>query len=326
MPEPAHRIAALDCGTNSLRLLILERGPSGSVELVREARFARLGEGVDRSGRLGAAALGRVDAVLAEFAGLIRFHGVAEVRMVATSAVRDAENPEDFVAVVRRRLGIEPEIITGATEARLSFAGAVAGLRGDAEIVVADIGGGSTELAAGTVRSGVRVARSLDIGAVRLTERHLHADPATPAQWAEARATVDSALDSALAEGIPSGTELVAVAGTALTVAAVARVACAEGPARSMAELDGAVLEREQVRSVTELLSRADRQERAALGVIAEGRLDVIAAGAMILEALMQSLGSERVTVSLHDILDGLAAAPGASGDTGAAGIAGSDR
>ena len=175
------RVAAIDCGTNSIRLLIADPGDAGRlVDVVREMRIVRLGQGVDRTGRLAPEAIERTREALVEYAELIDKHGAAAVRMVATSATRDAANRDEFTAMVRGVLGADPEVITGAEEAELSFAGAVAGLPGaPAPVLVADIGGGSTELVLG---NGRLRSHSMDIGCVRMTERHLRADPPTAEQ------------------------------------------------------------------------------------------------------------------------------------------------
>ncbi len=180
--ERQHRVAAIDCGTNSIRLLIADPAADGTlVDVVRDMRIVRLGQGVDRTGRLAAEAIERTRHALVDFADLIRGHGASAVRMVATSATRDAANRDDFTSMVRAVLGVEPEVVTGDEEAALSFVGAVAGLPGlRSPLLVADIGGGSTELVLGVPGAGELRAHSMDVGCVRMTERHLHDDPPTP--------------------------------------------------------------------------------------------------------------------------------------------------
>jgi len=191
------RVAALDCGTNSLRLLISDAVDGQLTDVVRTMEIVRLGEGVDRTGRFATAALDRTFHVLEQYAKAIEAHGAERVRMVATSATRDAANRDDFLSGVRERLGVEPEVVSGDEEAALSFAGATAELRGTnrfpAPYAVCDIGGGSTEFVLGDDR-GVRAARSVDVGCVRMTERHLRDDPPTAEQIAAAAGDIDAAI------------------------------------------------------------------------------------------------------------------------------------
>jgi exopolyphosphatase/guanosine-5'-triphosphate,3'-diphosphate pyrophosphatase len=304
------RVAAIDCGTNSVRLLIAEDDSGSLRDLTRTMRIVRLGEGVDRTGRLARAALDRTAAALTEYRALIDAANVASVRMVATSAVRDAANRDDFDAMVERVLGHRAEVVTGIEEAELSFTGACAGLAdapadaGTGAVVVADIGGGSTELIRGSARSGrVGGAISLDVGSVRLTERHLRSDPPAPAELAAIAADVRRALDSAGAFGVQPGDRLVGVAGTVTTVAAVAL----RLPRYDSSRIHASTLSRGDIdRAVQEIVSM-DRAQREGQAVIHPGRVDVIAAGAVILATVMAHLEAEAVTVSEHDILDGIA-------------------
>lgn len=305
------RVAAIDCGTNSMRLLIAEQDGDRLREVVRAMRIVRLGEDVDRTGRLAAAALRRAGTALAEYRDMIDAADVAAVRMVATSAVRDAGNRVDFDAMVTRILGRPAHVITGIEEAELSFTGACTGLldASSGAVVVADLGGGSTELVWGTPRSGrVSGAVSLDVGSVRMTERHVHSDPPTRVQVAAVEADVRTALDRAggLGSGgsaLRPGDRFVGVAGTVTTVAALAL-----GLARyDSARVHASVLSRADVDGVTSELLGLDRAQRAARVVIHPGRVDVIAAGAVILRTLMTQLEVEALTVSEHDILDGIA-------------------
>jgi exopolyphosphatase/guanosine-5'-triphosphate,3'-diphosphate pyrophosphatase len=308
------RVAAVDCGTNSIRLLVadIERDPrSGAVtqrDVVRRMEIVRLGQGVDATGRLDPAALARTFAAVERYAAEIRAAGATAVRFVATSATRDAANAADFVAGVRERLGVAPEVVSGDVEAGLSFTGATAALDGGlAEpFAVVDIGGGSTEVVVGT--STVTAALSVDVGCVRLTERHLAADPPTPDQVAAARRDVAAALDRVAAE-VPLGgvRTLVGVAGTVTTVAAAAL----DLPAYDPAAIHGSVQPVEHVVAVCERLLAATRAERAVLPFMHPGRVDVIGAGALVWAAVIERVAAESgvtsVVASEHDILDGIA-------------------
>ncbi|HEX5741475.1 MAG TPA: Ppx/GppA phosphatase family protein [Pilimelia sp.] len=296
------RVAAVDCGTNSIRLLIADLHAGGATTLVREMEIVRLGAGVDRTGRLAPEALARTRAALSRYATLIREHGCARVRMCATSATRDADNADAFRALVVAELGVPPEVISGAEEAALSFAGAVRGLSGGAPYLVVDIGGGSTEFVSGS--DAVDSALSVDVGCVRMTERHLHDDPPTAAQVAAAVADITAGVDRALAvvPGRDAAT-FVGLAGSVTTVAALALGLPAYDPAR----IHHAVVSYDDVASVTaDLLARSVARRRE-LPVMHPGRADVIAAGALVLRTAMERSGHTSVTVSEHDILDGIA-------------------
>jgi exopolyphosphatase / guanosine-5'-triphosphate,3'-diphosphate pyrophosphatase len=301
------RVAALDCGTNSLRLLIADIDGAGLSDVVRRMEIVRLGEGVDRTGRLSEAALERTFGVLDSYAEQIRSCDVERVRMVATSATRDAENRSVFVAGVRDRIGVEPDVVSGDGEAALSFEGATRELRGTAAFVapylVVDIGGGSTELVLGD-DSGPRAARSIDIGCVRMTERHLHNDPPTAAQVQAALADVDAALDEA-ATTVPfhEARTLVGLAGTVTTVVAIAIGLEAYDADR----IHHARVSAADVAAVAARLLAATRDQRAALPVMHPGRVDVIGAGGLILDAVTRHVGLDAVVASEHDILDGIA-------------------
>ncbi len=297
------RVAAVDCGTNSIRLLVADvHGPS-MTDLHREMRIVRLGEGVDRTGRLSDAALGRTRAALEHYAALVRSLECARVRMVATSATRDAENRADFVAMVTDVLGVAPEVVTGDEEAALSFDGATRGLDPDeGPFLVADIGGGSTELVLGS--GSVTAARSVDVGCVRLTERHLHDDPPTAEQVRAAEADVDAAL-ALVREVVPveQARTFVGLAGSVTTVAAhVLGLDRYDSAAIHLARLPGP----DVVAACTGLLQMS-RADRAALPYVHEGRVDVIGAGALVLRTLVDRLGLSEVVVSEADILDGIA-------------------
>jgi exopolyphosphatase/guanosine-5'-triphosphate,3'-diphosphate pyrophosphatase len=304
------RVAAIDCGTNSIRLLIAdaEAGRDGRlVDVVRRMEVVRLGQGVDRTGELAPEAIERTRVALEQYARQIAEAGAQRVRMVATSATRDAANRDDFVRMVRATLGADPEVITGHEEAALSFAGAVAGLPGLAgsagSVLVTDIGGGSTELVLGR-GSVVEASVSMDVGCVRLTERRLHDDPPTPEQVQAALDDLRAAIDAAaLALPLRGAASFVGVAGTVTTIAALALGL----PAYDPAAIHGAVITADQVAGVTGELMSMPREQRAALPVMHPGRVDVIVGGALVLRTLMERTGSAQVIASEHDILDGIA-------------------
>ncbi|MDI3421955.1 Ppx/GppA phosphatase family protein [Streptomyces luteolus] len=308
------RVAAIDCGTNSIRLLVADADPETGqlVDLDRRMTIVRLGQDVDRTGRLAPEALERTFAACREYAGIIREHGAEHLRFVATSASRDAENRDEFVRGVVDILGVEPEVITGDQEAEFSFTGATGELKGRADLhtpyLVVDIGGGSTEFVVGDA-DGVRAARSVDVGCVRMTERHLVrdgavADPPSEAQVEAIRADIAEALD--LAERtvpIGSARTLVGLAGSVTTVAAIAL---------GLQRYDSAAIHHSripyaQVKKITEQLLGSTHAERAAIGPMHPGRVDVIGAGALVLLMIMERVGADEVVVSEHDILDGIA-------------------
>lgn len=304
------RVAAFDCGTNSLRLLIadLDAGTGEMTELVREMRIVRLGQGVDRTGRISEESMARTFAALDEYAGLVARHQPDRLRFCATSAARDAANAADFMAGVRERVGVEPEVIDGDEEARASFAGATRVL-GDVPgpVLVMDIGGGSTELILGSPASAdrpaeVTVAQSLDVGSVRMTERHLHDDPPTAEQVAALRADVDAVLDGCRVD-LGQARTVVGVAGTVTTVAAGAL----ELPAYERERIHLARLPRDLVHATVDGLVAMTVEERKALGYMHPGRADVIAAGSLILDRVLQRTQVGELVVSESDILDGIA-------------------
>lgn len=309
------RVAAIDCGTNSIRLLIADVDPGNATltDVAREMKIVRLGEGVDRTGRLSEAALDRTIGALREYADLIDATSPTAVRMVATSATRDAENSHEFVDRVKEVLGVAPEVVTGDEEAWLSFAGATRELAGTAlaragecppPYLVSDIGGGSTEFVLGGP-GGVSGARSVDIGCVRLTERHLHGDPPSAAEVAAATADIDSAL-AVVAHSIDDAGHartLIGLAGSVTTVAAIALGLPGYDPAR----IHHARISAAQVHEVTGRLLGQTRALRAAIPVMHPGRVDVIAAGALVLDRVIARFGFTEVLVSEHDILDGIA-------------------
>jgi len=302
------RVAAIDCGTNSIRLLVADVDPAAGTltDLDRRMEIVRLGQGVDRTGRLAPDALERTFAACRAYAEVIRDLGAEHVRFVATSASRDAENREEFVAGVRKLLGVEPEVVSGDEEAGLSFSGATRELLGrpemDAPFLVVDIGGGSTEFVLGGHR--VEAARSVDVGCVRMTERHLTADPPRPEQVAAARADIEEAIDLA-AQTVPiaSARTLVGLAGSVTTVAGIAL----ELPAYDSTRIHHSRIPAATVHAVTHRLLHSTHAEREAIPVMHPGRVDVIGAGALVLTAIVDRLGVPEVVVSEHDILDGIA-------------------
>ncbi|WP_329242283.1 Ppx/GppA family phosphatase [Actinoallomurus sp. NBC_01490] len=342
----ATRVAAIDCGTNSVRLLIADISDA-LVEIERRMEIVRLGQGVDSTGRLAPEALERTFTAMRGYAKLIAGHGAERVRVVATSATRDAANRDDFVRGVVEIFGVEPEVISGEEEAQLSFTGAtkdLAALRPMRPYLVVDIGGGSTEFVLGTTE--VEASRSVDIGCVRMTERHLCSDPPSPEQLAAAVADIDAALaavrtgestrDEAAAlagEAAPAEADLVdagggmplpppppapplvppvpvdrartlvGLAGSVTTVAGIAL----DLPAYDSERIHLSRVKARQVHDVTRMLLHSTRDERATIGVMHPGRVDVIGAGALILDRIMREYGFNDVVVSEHDILDGIA-------------------
>jgi exopolyphosphatase/guanosine-5'-triphosphate,3'-diphosphate pyrophosphatase len=297
------RVAAVDCGTNSVRLLVADVNGADKADVHRELRVVRLGEGVDSSGMLSPAALERTREALVDYAATCRTLGVEATRMVATSATRDAGNRSVFVEMVRQTLGVPPEVATGDEEAALTFDGATRD-RDPAEgpFLVMDIGGGSTEMVLGT--RSVQAARSVDVGCVRLTERHLTDDPPTAAQVAAAEADVDAALELVRAVvPVEQARTAVGVAGSVTTVAALALGLPSYDPVR----LHGARVPAQHIADVTGRLLSMTRTQRAALPVMHPGRVDVIGAGALVLRTLVGRLGLAEVVVSEADILDGIA-------------------
>jgi len=291
-------IAAVDCGTNTIKLLI---GAPPRV-LVRETRMVRLGQGVDATGRLADVALARAFAAIDEYAALIAAHPVERIRFCATSATRDAANAQDFAAGVHARLGVWPEVVSGAEEAALSFDGAVRHLRSPhpAPTLVIDIGGGSTELVLGATHPTDAV--SLDIGSVRLTERHLRSDPPTPDEVAACVTDIEAHLDRRDVD-LASAASVVGVAGTAITVGA----GVLGLPFLDHTRTDQAVLPVVEVHAYVERLARMSVAERLALPYMHPGRADVIIGGALILDRVLRRTPVLALTVSEADILDGIA-------------------
>ena len=300
------RSAAIDCGTNSIRLLIadVDADRGTAVDVVREMTVVRLGEGVDATGAFSASALERTFAACRTYAELLRDAGSPPMRFVATSASRDVSNRTEFIDGVHTILGVRPEVISGQEEGALSFAGATAGIPPGAAspFLVVDIGGGSTEFVLGAHAPTHRA--SVDVGCVRMTERHLAGDPPTPEQVAAARIDIDAAIARAGAV-VPfaEAATLVGLAGSVTTVAALAL----DLPAYDAEAIHHSRIPVADVRAVSDALLVMSRAQRAALPVMHPGRVDVIGAGALVLRRIMDVTGAAEVLVSEHDILDGVA-------------------
>jgi len=311
------RVAAIDCGTNSIRLLVAELTPrhDGTVDLRdlhREMRIVRLGQGVDATGRLAPEALERTRAALADYTVAARRKGAEKVRMVATSATRDASNRDEFFAMTREVLGTEAEVISGDEEARLSFTGAVGEQDPeDGPFVVVDVGGGSTELVLGTWdgrQAEVIAAKSVDIGCVRITERALKSDPPTAEEIATAREIAGKILTEAFdVVDVSRAKTWIGVAGTVTTLSAVAL----ELPEYDSERVHLSRLSPADIDHLAGKLLAADHATRASNPVIHPGRVDVIGGGAVIVQTLSELLaargGPSELVISEHDILDGIA-------------------
>lgn len=304
------RVGAIDCGTNSIRLLIADVESDGTLtDIVREMKVVRLGEGVDATGQFSQAALDRTFAAAREYAHLLTHHKVSATRFAATSASRDASNREVFISGVQEIIGVTPEVITGVEEANLSFAGAVSSVGNTAEnTLVIDLGGGSTEFVMGN-KSGVQEAISMNIGCVRLTERHRVETPMSQEQERLILTDVDAALDQVAKKlHLADVQRIVGVAGTVTTVMAQTlglHSYDSEAINGSERSIDAVMQSASQLASMT-------RAQRMATGFMHEGRVDVIGTGAMIWSRIIDRLRSESsheitsVIASEHDILDGL--------------------
>ena len=297
------RVAAIDCGTNSIRLLIADIDGSNFREVVRDMEIVRLGQGVDETGQFHPDAITRTLSAVDKFAAEIAKRGVEKIRFCATSATRDATNRHLFVDGVRERLGIELEVITGEEEAALSFAGAIKDLDPtNGPFLVVDIGGGSTEFVFGT--STVEAARSVNIGCVRMTERHFASDPATAEQIELARTDIQAAIaQAASVVPITKAKTLVAVAGTATTVAAAAL----ELPEYDRYTIHLSRISAQQTHDAAKMFATSSRDQRLSLGYMHPGRVDVIAAGSLVLSEIMKATGATEFVASESDILDGMA-------------------
>ncbi|RYP83431.1 exopolyphosphatase [Nocardioides guangzhouensis] len=293
-------VAAVDCGTNTIKLLVADL-PDGP-ELERESRVVRLGQDVDRTGVLADEALQRTFAAIDEYTALVTRHPVERIRFCATSATRDAGNAAVFAAGVHARLGVDPDVVTGPAEARLAYDGAVRHLRERpaVPVLVVDVGGGSTELILG---DGEPTAEhSMDIGSVRMHERHLRSDPPTATEVAAAAADIDAHLDACPVDPAAAAT-VVGVAGTVTTVAA----AVLDLPTYDRDAIDQSVLAVEDVHAATERLLAMTLAERRALPFMHPGRADVIGAGALVLDRVLRRTRAAGLVVSEADILDGIA-------------------
>ncbi len=297
------RVAAIDRGTNSIRLLIADIDGNNFREIVRDMEIVRLGQGVDQTGQFHPDAIARTLAAVDKFAAAIAKRGVEKIRFCATSATRDATNRHLFVDGVRERLGIELEVISGDEEAALSFAGAIKDLDpSNGPFLVVDIGGGSTEFVFGT--STVENARSVNIGCVRMSERHFASDPATPEQIEAARTDIQAAIAQAAAVvPITKAKTLVAVAGTATTVAAAAL----ELPEYDRYAIHLSRISAQQTHDAATMFATKTREQRISLGYMHPGRVDVIAAGSLVLSEIMKATGATEFVASESDILDGMA-------------------
>lgn len=311
------RVAAIDCGTNSIRLLVADVVEGSLTDVTREMLVVRLGQGVDATGRFADDALARTFAAVDEYAATCEELGVEAIRFVATSATRDAANRDVFLDGVRSRLGVTPEVVSGTEEAQLSFSGATSHAHAmEGPYLVVDLGGGSTELVLGT--STPDAAYSMDVGCVRMTERHLgHGEHPDPAGVEAAAADVRAALDVAAKHvHLWAASTLVGVAGTITTVTAHALQLAAYDRDR----IDGATLPVDAVLASCDALLAASREERAAMGFMHHGRIDVISAGALVWREVVTRVRDEtriagneltEVVTSEHDILDGIALALG---------------
>ena len=296
------RVAAIDCGTNTIRLLIID---SEGVEYARESIVVRLGQGVDRTGELATDALERTFAAIETYADLIRTHGATKVRFVATSATRDARNAAEFVAGVEARLGVVPDVVSGDEEAALAFAGATASLGAEIArpVLVFDVGGGSTELIRGAAdRDEVRGAYSMQIGSVRLTERHFREDPPSMEEISAVVRDIDDALDQCPIDPSRPLT-VIGVAGTVIQVAIGALGLTAYD--RSL--VDQARVPIAAMQKTVEQLLAMTVDERLALPWMHPGRADVIAAGGLIVSRILRRVSVDELVVSESDILDGIA-------------------
>ena len=302
MAEP---VAAIDCGTNTIKLLVGSFLDGGLDVAARESRMVRLGQGVDETGRLADEALQRAFAAIDDYAAILRDHEVPpdRVRFCATSATRDADNGAAFTDGVRDRLGVTPEVLSGDEEAALSFSGAMRGLGESppSPVLVVDVGGGSTEVVLGD-RDGVRAARSMDVGSVRLHERHVRHDPPTDDELAAIGRDVEAALDHC---GVPleEATRVVGVAGTCTTLGA----ALLDLPDYDPDAIHGSVHDVGDVGDAIHMVVSRTVERRRALPYMHPGRADVIDAGFVIVERVLARTHVDTLTVSEADILEGIA-------------------
>jgi exopolyphosphatase/guanosine-5'-triphosphate,3'-diphosphate pyrophosphatase len=300
------RFAAVDMGTNSTRLLVADSDGGGAAAplstVERHMHITRLGQGVNATRRLHPDAVQRTLAVLRKYRDVMDATGVSGVRATATSAARDAANRDDLLGPAAEILGAPVELLSGEDEGRLTFLGATTGLDAPAPHLVVDIGGGSTEFVLGT---GVpSAARSVDVGCVRMLERYLHDDPPTREQVAAATASIDEAIASAAAVvPLAQAAAVIGVAGTVTTITAIAL----DLPEYDPAKIHLARVPAARVREVAQWLLSAPREQRAALAALHPKRVDVIPAGALVLERVLAALGDPDLVACEHDILDGIA-------------------
>lgn len=295
------RVAAIDCGTNSIRLLITEVDGDTKIDRLREMRIVRLGQGVDESGLLASEAIERTVSACREFAAAIQAIGVDTIAFGATSAVRDAQNADDFGDAVEAVLGVRPRVLTGDEEARASFEGATGDVA-DVLTAVIDLGGGSTEVVQGLGRP--TFAHSFDLGSVRMTERFLAGDPPTIAEVTRCMTYLDDVIAPVLAP-LPPSAEVVGVAGTITTIAAHSLAL----PSYDHDLIDGARIHVDDLRAACTSLVQMTVLDRRALPYMHPGRADVIGGGALILDRVLEHLpaSTQELVVSEHDILDGIA-------------------
>jgi exopolyphosphatase/guanosine-5'-triphosphate,3'-diphosphate pyrophosphatase len=297
------RVAAIDCGTNSIRLLIADIDGNNFREITRQMEVVRLGQGVDKTGAFHPDAIARTLAAVDLYAAEIAKRGVEKIRFCATSATRDATNRALFIDGVKERLGIEPEVIAGEVEAALSFQGATKDFdKAQGPFLVIDIGGGSTEFVFGT--DSVEAARSMNIGCVRMSERHFTGDQPDPGQIASAIEDIDEAIRQA-AKSVPitEAQTVIMVAGTATTVAAAAL----DLPAYDRYAIHLSRISAERTHQISTELLRETREQRTAHGYMHPGRVDVIGAGSLVLDRIMIATGATEFVASESDILDGMA-------------------
>jgi exopolyphosphatase / guanosine-5'-triphosphate,3'-diphosphate pyrophosphatase len=303
-------IAAIDCGTNTIRLLIGQTDNGRPVRsLARESRIVRLGQGVDATGRLADEAVERAFGCLDEYASLLAEYPVERIRCCATSAIRDAVNAQVFADGVRSRIGVDPDVLSGEQEAVLAFSGAVTNLRRPhpEPVLVLDVGGGSTELILGRLAVPgapvIEQAVSLNVGSVRMHERHLRSDPPTQAEIAACASDIDAVLDASALDQMAAAS-VVGVAGTFLTMAAGALGLTAyDRDAVDQTPVDAA-----SIHAVADSLLAKSVAERTTLGFVSPGRADVIGAGALVVSRVLRRTRVSAVTASEADILDGIAA------------------
>ena len=295
------RVAAIDVGTNSTRLLVAEEQADGFRSLDRRMTITRLGQGVESRRLLAPDALKRTLATIADYAAACGEYGVTRLRVTGTSAVRDAHNREEFFEGVRLLTGSEPELLSGEAEARATFLGTLSDLDESGPVLVVDIGGGSTELITGTGAPDSIV--SLDVGCVRMLEKHLHSDPPTPEELDAMRADVTELLLGARAElEVPPGARMIGVAGTVTQLATLK----AGTPVYDPEVTHHSVLSHGDVRRLARRLASLPYDKRRAVKGLEPGRVDVIVAGAAILQCVMEVFDAAEVLVSEKDILDGL--------------------